>query len=325
MKKFLSAMLICAMIVSFASCSKDDSNNKASDDDYNKITTAPDTDANTDIGSDEANTETGAVTDAVTDVATDTVTDAVTDAVTDVLTEDAETKAPETDEQTKAPETDEQTKAPETDEQTKAPETDEQTKATDTEASGPKEDEASVLADYKRGVYKNNKYESKFLGIGFNIDKSLTVATEEELKQIVELTSGVTGDDYEQLVKDGKAAYDFYAANADGTTNIIITLEKIDPSILESLDLESVYTQSAALLDQTYAGMGFTEFDRNIKTVKISGADHVVMDYVASVSGASMYQSIFLIKGGDYLATVCLTTLDKAIADSFYNKIYLVQ
>ena len=298
MKKFLSAMLICAMIVSFASCSKDDSNNKASDDDYNKITTAPDTDANTDIGSDEANTETGAVTDAVTDVATDTVTDAVTDAVTDVLTEDAETKAPETDEQTKA---------------------------TDTEASGPKEDEASVLADYKRGVYKNNKYESKFLGIGFNIDKSLTVATEEELKQIVELTSGVTGDDYEQLVKDGKAAYDFYAANADGTTNIIITLEKIDPSILESLDLESVYTQSAALLDQTYAGMGFTEFDRNIKTVKISGADHVVMDYVASVSGASMYQSIFLIKGGDYLATVCLTTLDKAIADSFYNKIYLVQ
>ena len=318
MKKFLSALLICAMLVSFASCSKDDSNNKASDDDYNKITTAPDTDANTDIVSDEANTETGAVTDAttdaatdaatdaVTDVATDTVTDAVTDtvtnavtdAVTDVLTEDAETKAPETDEQTKAP---------------------------DTEGSDSKEDKASVLADYKRGIFKNNKYESKFLGIGINLDESLTVATEEELKQLVELTSGVTGVDYEQLVKDGKAAYDFYAANADGTTNIVISLEKLDPSILESLDLESVYTQSAALLDQTYAGMGFTEFDRNIKTVKISGADHVVMDYVASVSGASMYQSIFLIKGGDYLATVCLTTLDKAIADSFYNKIYLLQ
>ncbi len=280
MKKFLSAMLICAMLVSFASCSKDDSNNKKNDDDDDKITTTA-TDTNKDVGSDEDNTETGVVTDAATDAATDAVTDAVTDG--------GETTAP------------------------------------DTEASDPKEDALSVLADYKRGVYENNKYESKFLGIGLNLDESLTVATDEELKQLLELSSGVTGVDYEQLVKDGKATYDFYAANADGSTNVIITLEKMAPAQVKILNLELVYTQSANVLDQTYAGMGFTEFDRKIKTVKISGVDHMVMDYVASANGGSMYQSILLIKGGDYLATVCLTTVDKALAESSYSNVYLVK
>ncbi len=280
MKKFLSALLICAMLVSFTACSKDDSNNKTNDDDDDKITTTA-TDTNKDVGSDEDNTETGVITDAATDAATDAVTDAVTDG--------GETTAP------------------------------------DTEASDPNEDALSVLADYKRGVYENNKYESKFLGIGLNLDESLTVATDEELKQLIELTSGITGVDYEQLVKDGKATYDFYAANADNSTNVIITLEKMTPAKVKLLNLELVYTQSANVLDQTYASMGFTEFDRKIKTVKISGVDHMVMDYVASANGASMYQSVLLIKGGDYLATVCLTTVDKALAESSYSNVYLVK
>ena len=246
-------------------------------------------DVTTSPDSKPASTDTSTVTDAVTDSETEAdinaVTDEATEAVTDVVT-DAETEA-------------------------------------ETDAVAEESDVTGSQA-FERGKVTGNTYESKFIGIGLALKDDWTVLTDKEMLEAAGLGSDITGIDVEQMIKDGKAAYDFGAKHSDGSTNIFVSFEKSTAFVVALADLNTVYDNSAAAIKQMYQGMGFTSFDFEKNTVEISGEEHIVLNCTAGANGVYMYQSMILFKAHDYFASVTLTTLDKNYIDSFYGSLYLL-
>jgi cobalamin biosynthesis protein CobT len=228
-------------------------------------------------------TDTSAVTDAETEALTDALTEAVTDTVPDDITDTV----------------------------------------TDVTTDTVTDDVTENASSFVRGKVTGNRYESEFIGIGLDLKDDWTILTDKEILAAAGLGGDMAGLDIEQMIKDGKAVYDF-GAKLDDTTNIFISLEKSNALLVALVNLSDVYDNSAKALEDTYKTMGFTSFEHEKDTVKISGEDHLVMNFTASVNGVSMHQSMIMFKANDYIASAVLTTLDENLISSFYDSLYLL-
>lgn len=228
-------------------------------------------------------TDTSAVTDAETEALTDALTEAVTDTVPDDITD----------------------------------------AVTDVTTDTVTDDVTENASSFVRGKVTGNRYESEFIGIGLDLKDDWTVLTDKEILAAAGLGGDMAGLDIEQMIKDGKAVYDF-GAKLDDTTNIFISLEKSNALLVALVNLSDVYDNSAKALEDTYKAVGFTSFDHKKDTVKISGKDHLVMNFTASVDGVSLYQSMITFKSHDYIASAVFTTLDESLISSFYDSLYLL-
>lgn len=226
-------------------------------------------------------------TSAVTDAETEALTDALTEAVTDTVPDDI-TDA-----------------------------------VTDVTTDTVTDDVTENASSFVRGKVTGNRYESEFIGIGLDLKDDWTVLTDKEILAAAGLGGDMAGLDIEQMINDGKAVYDF-GAKLDDTTNIFISLEKSNALLVALVNLSDVYDNSAKALEDMYKTMGFTSFKHEKDTVKISGEDHLVMNFTASVNGVSMHQSMIMFKANDYIASVVLTTLDENLISSFYDSLYLL-
>ena len=186
------------------------------------------------------------------------------------------------------------------------------------------EEETEAEPEFDLGVVDGLVYENAFIGIGCKLDSNWTFRTDEEIRQMNNLTADVVGDDFREAMEKADIVYDMAAIHSNGLDNININMQKGNPIQIAALDLKTHYESQFALLQEAFENMGYTNIHMEVGEVIIDGEPFVAFFNHAEIAGYTVCQVSISIKCNGYLANVTLTTFDEASMDALLDCFYLI-
>ena len=175
----------------------------------------------------------------------------------------------------------------------------------------------TVLA---RGERMATKYESAFLGIGFNLPTLWAYRDDEAVHELMNVT--ITGDFVADLHSNG-AFCDMMALESNFGHNVNILLA-VKTEANKDLTFEGLYAKE---YDSLKVALN-KAYDFSIVTKSefvIDGKTYYAMDIYGQSRNTDFYQKCFLIDCGDYYASITATaTNENALAD-IMSHFYLVK
>ena len=215
---------------------------------------------------------------------------------------------------TKAP-SDETTNAPDN-EVTDAPETD----VTDAPATDVTEPVFSL------GDVTGLNYENEFIGIGCNLPADWMFFTDEQIRELNNITTDLAGEEYKEVVANASLVYDMYAmSTTNQINNINVNLEKGNPVTIAMTDLEDVIENSLPLLKQGIENMGGSVVSSEIGSVTVDGTEFTCMTNIMEVNGITMYQLSFLKKCNGYIASISIGATDENTLNDIIDCFYVIK
>jgi len=175
------------------------------------------------------------------------------------------------------------------------------------------------------GTVSGKKYESEFIGIGFNLPESWDFYTDEEIQELNNYVGDKAGQDYLDLLKNATIVYDMMATSPSLSDNVIVTLEKVSNVMLNKLDLASNFETALSTVKSSLENMGYKNIAHEITTVTIDGETFTAMNLTATLSGLTMHQTSIAIKCNGYLAGIAVTTFDEAGTAPLLENLYLLK
>ena len=180
-------------------------------------------------------------------------------------------------------------------------------------------------AQFSLGAVQGLNYENKFIGIGCNLPSDWTFYTDEQIREINNMTLDLAGEEFEEAMKNAQLVYDMYAISNDQLKNINVNLEKVDPVTLAMIDLADVYQQNTALVKQSLENMGYTNVTFDYGTVMIEDETFACMRTTAQYNGVTMYQLGFSTKCNGYIANFTIATFASDATDDILSNFYLIK
>lgn len=184
---------------------------------------------------------------------------------------------------------------------------------------------SSTEQEFSLGEAKGLTYENKFIGIGCTLDSDWTFYTDEQIKELNNISSDVAGDDLKEILENASIVYDMAAGRSNGLDNINVNLEKMNAITLAALDLAENYETAYSLVEESYVNMGYTDISHEITTAKIDGEDHTALRITAEINGMKLYQKLISIKCSGYLANITVSTYEEDTVDAILDKFYTVK
>ena len=179
--------------------------------------------------------------------------------------------------------------------------------------------------EFSLGAVEGLNYENKFIGIGCNLPSDWTFYTDEQIRELNNLTADLAGEDYVEAMKNASVIYDMYAASKDQFKNINVNLEKVEPIALSMVDLADIFEQNEAMIKQTFENMGYTNITFEHGTVMIENESFACMRSTAQINGIAMYQLCFATKCNGYIANFAITTFNENTVDDILSNFYLIK
>lgn len=169
----------------------------------------------------------------------------------------------------------------------------------------------AVQQGSKLGVVEGNTYTNSFLGITVTLDENWTFANDEEMAQIRGMTMDAMNDEnLSQMLETSGAVMDMYAMDAEGRT-VNIVLENLN--ILQSVALtEKAYIDATAgQLSPMLESMGFSIVNAETTEITFAGESHAAIKIHASVQGVDIYETVVVVKQGNYIASITVASYDQ--------------
>ena len=184
------------------------------------------------------------------------------------------------------------------------------------EETTPAEEELSL------GVNDGIKYESTFIGLGCTLPEGWTFYTEEQLRELNNITEELVDEAYTEALKDATTIQDMFASSGDGLSNCNVTLEKVNALSLAVTDVKDIYEAQKETLVSGYESMGGANVKIESVTVTIEGKDFEALTLSVDIYGTTLMQTLFCVKCPGYLATLVVTADSaeamQAVLDCFY-------
>ena len=177
---------------------------------------------------------------------------------------------------------------------------------------------------YSAGSVEGLKYESSFISIGCNLPEDWSFYTDEQIRELNNVTTEVAGEEYEKMMQDAQIIYDMYAISGNQVDTINVNLEKVNSVALLALDMADYYEQTVESIETAYNNMGATSFDYEIGKTTIGGEEFDSMSIVAEINGTKLYQTAFAKKCSGYVANITVTAIDEATVKSLLDSFYIV-
>ena len=184
---------------------------------------------------------------------------------------------------------------------------------------------ASTDKELSLGEVSDNKYESEFIGIGYNLPESWRFYTDEEIAELNNYTGNIAGQDYKDLIKNATVVYDMMAASPSQTDNVVVTLEKKPNATINNLNIAASFESSFAMVKSTFENMGYRNITHEVTTVTVNGQVLDCMHISATYAGQTMHQTSIMFKCNGYIATIALTTFDAAGTAPLLANLYLLK
>ena len=185
--------------------------------------------------------------------------------------------------------------------------------------------EVTDAAEFSLGDTSGITYESKFIGIGFNLPAGWSFYTDEQIKELNNFSIEASGEELQELVENASLIYDMFASDADGVNNINVNLEKVNPLQLIGLDLKQNLENSVPVIRTSYENMGASLRDYKVDTITLDGTDFVCLYSTVDFPHVTIYQCALSIKCNGYMASVTVTAIDEATLSEILNAIYVVE
>ena len=153
--------------------------------------------------------------------------------------------------------------------------TDNQTdiKAEDTnEETENNADETDEAIEFTRGTVTNNTYESKYAGLGIELDDTWTFSSDEEINTLMGIAGDLSGDEQRKALIEALAITDMVAINPNAYS-VVVTFEKNLPSVLKTISMDTVMDNTIASTKSTYENLGVTDTQIEKTTVNIQGEE----------------------------------------------------
>ena len=177
--------------------------------------------------------------------------------------------------------------------------------------------------EFSLGSTSGVTYENAFIGIGCNLPEGWSFYTDEQIRQINNITADAVGEEFQELMEQATVVYDMYAVSADGLNNMNVNLEKVPQIQLLVLDLEENLKKIGPTLQETMENMGITDYTYETGTKTIEGKTFTCLNCHGTISGIDMYQTILNIKCNGYLASVTICTFGENQIDQMLENFYL--
>lgn len=186
-----------------------------------------------------------------------------------------------------------------------------------TEADETEADIVDIL-----GTNDGKVYENKFIGIGYKLNDGYTLYTDEQIKELNNMTSDMAGNEYRELMSNATIIYDMFAADSSGLNSINLNLEKLDDQQIAFLNVKQNFEAAVDIMEDTYNNLGCTNFKYDISTVEIDGREVDALYIEAEINGTSLYQTLFGVKCDGYLANIAVSTYFTNTTSDIINNIY---
>lgn len=206
----------------------------------------------------------------------------------------------------------------------KNPSTEEVTN-TSNEAVSVTDNEETEDKSFSMGKSAGLIYENAFIGLGCTLEEGWSFYTDEQIKQLNNFATDAAGEDFEELINNAPIIYDMLAVDANQMNNINVNLEKVDQSVLSSVNLNDVFSQNLPMLEEALDNMGYVNVQSKLITVTIDGEDFSAINTSGEINGLGMYQKSIGVKCNGYLATITVTTYGEDTTNDILANFYVIE
>lgn len=178
-----------------------------------------------------------------------------------------------------------------------------------TSASSAVQKADDVLGSTQSGVYSN-----AYWGIGCELNEYWTVASQQELLEILGMAAEMTTDeDLAEMLQESGYMYDLYTYAEEGLVTLSITIEDLGLLYGTALDEEDYVQAAVTQLAPALESSGYTNVQVEATTHTFAGASHCGTIIQSEFEGVPCYERQVCLKAGHYIMTVT--------AVSFYEDI----
>lgn len=197
---------------------------------------------------------------------------------------------------------------------------------TSKESSGEQiENEVVSEKKFSMGEIDGLVYENEYIGIGCELEDEWSFMSDEEIKELNNITVDVAGEEYEELLEDAELIYDMYAIGGNQLDSINVNLEKYDKVTLDSLVVEDALENTIPILEKSFGNIGYTDIETYLDKISIEEEEFTCLYLTGEIEGVRIYQKVFPIKCNGYLANVTITTYEEDGVDSLAERFYFVE
>ena len=173
----------------------------------------------------------------------------------------------------------------------------EESAAEETDAEEPALDENAVPLGELSETEAGTRYENRYLGIGVTLGSEWTVATEEDMAQIIGAAQSMfEGGSYEELVKNAQMFYDLYAMRNDGAS---MNLNFSDLGGAKIADLDAYMEAMLPYLQQMMESGQMENVTVELNKVQFAGSERTgVLMQADSPNGRYYAQQFYFLANG---------------------------
>ena len=172
---------------------------------------------------------------------------------------------------------------------------------------------------FTAGTTADNHYESAFAGIGCTLSSDWVFMTDAEIQANNQSTMDMLGEDYAAALEKATVVTDMFATHANQMDTVNVTFEKLSGAntLLDAKGYAEISDDTAV---EALESAGFANMTSRVGTIQFAGAEHVAIYISGTYSEVPMYETMALVKVGNYimLVTAC-TWYEDTTADILAN------
>lgn len=176
--------------------------------------------------------------------------------------------------------------------------------------------------EFSVGQMSSGKYESEFLSIGCPLPENWSFYTDEEIKELNNMSSDLAGEEYQKLMEEATLVYDMMASSTDQISSLNIILEKSNAATVAMFDLESNGDTIAQTAKPSLENIGFTDVNYTITTTKFLNNDAQCLKWDMKIGTENYYEMQVFVKAFNYLATITVASNDLTLCEDILASFY---
>ena len=182
-----------------------------------------------------------------------------------------------------------------------------------TEATNPTETttptQQKTEPEFALGQFNGGTYRNDFLGLSCTLPGDWMFYTDEQMKQLNNITGDVLGKDLAEQLKNATIIYDMQAQHVTDGSTIGVNMEKLAALQIVALNIKENLEAQIPTIENTYAQMGFTDVKVKYEKVTVDGKEFDGISLTAKIQNVDFAMVLFTFKKANYLANVSIGTL----------------
>lgn len=184
---------------------------------------------------------------------------------------------------------------------TEAPETEPAEEATE-----PEQAEEAEEVDVQLGTTASNTYTNKFLKLRCTLGSDWEFYTDEQIRELNQLTQDSLSDQYAEMVKNADTLQDMYAINNETGETVNITISKMNLFAGAVLTTEDYADMAIPQLGPALESAGMTDVQVSKDTISFTGEETTALRITCKVEGFDLFETMAVLKRGAYI--ICITS-----------------